>query len=182
MRLGIEEQDRPPRSGRSRAARSTVSSRAMVEVEVGPAQDFAQLTRFEDAAAGIDGASEINVKRFSGGRATVSMNLEKPIDLLRELEERAPFEFVVRDTPPRRPGPRRGRGRPSRTARRSGLQARFLHTFLTFCAPLSAHDLREYLFVLSPNDKGDIAEAAIALEAMRARRRRAQAAGRTCAL
>jgi hypothetical protein len=26
------------------------------------------------------------------------MNLESPIDLLRELEERAPFEFVVRDT------------------------------------------------------------------------------------
>jgi hypothetical protein len=70
----------------------------MVEVEVGPFNDFAQLTLFEDAAAGIDGASEITVKRFSAGRATVSMNLESPIDLLRELEERAPFEFVVRDT------------------------------------------------------------------------------------
>jgi hypothetical protein len=26
------------------------------------------------------------------------MNLENPIDLLRELEEKAPFDFVVRDT------------------------------------------------------------------------------------
>ena len=26
------------------------------------------------------------------------MNLEDPVELLRELEERAPFDFVVRDT------------------------------------------------------------------------------------
>ena len=68
-----------------------------VEVEVGPLNDFAQLTGFEDAAAGIRGASEIHVKRFSRGRATVSMNLADPVELLRELEERAPFDFVVRD-------------------------------------------------------------------------------------
>jgi hypothetical protein len=67
-----------------------------VEVEVGPLVDFAQLTGFEDAAAGIGGASEIHVKRFSRGRATVSMNLADPVRLLRELEERSPFEFAVR--------------------------------------------------------------------------------------
>jgi cell division septum initiation protein DivIVA len=69
-----------------------------VEVDVGPLSDFAQLTGFEDAAAGIEGASEIQVRRFAGKRATVSMNLENPVELLRELEERAPFDFVVRDT------------------------------------------------------------------------------------
>ena len=69
-----------------------------VEVEIGPLRDFAQLTGFEDAAAGIRGASEIHVRRFSRGRATVSMNLADPVELLRELEERAPFDFVVRDT------------------------------------------------------------------------------------
>jgi hypothetical protein len=68
-----------------------------VEVEVGPLTDFAQLTRFEDAASGIRGASGIHVKRFSRGRATVSMNLADPVELLRELEERAPFDFAVRD-------------------------------------------------------------------------------------
>jgi hypothetical protein len=26
------------------------------------------------------------------------MNLDSPVELLRELEERAPFDFVVRDT------------------------------------------------------------------------------------
>jgi len=69
-----------------------------VEVEVGPLNDFAQLTGFEDAASGIDGASEIRLRRFAGGRAAVSMNLDGPVELLRELEERAPFDFVVRDT------------------------------------------------------------------------------------
>ena len=68
-----------------------------VEVEVGPLRDFAQLTGFEDAAAAIRGASGIHIKRFSRGRATVSMNLTNPVELLRELEEKAPFDFVVRD-------------------------------------------------------------------------------------
>ncbi len=93
-RLGIEE-DRPAVG--TEPARAGVYS-GQVEIEVGPLSDFAQLTGFEDAAAGIDGASEIKVKRFSGGRAWVSMNLENPIDLLRALEEKAPFDFVVRDT------------------------------------------------------------------------------------
>jgi hypothetical protein len=68
-----------------------------IELEVGPLNDFAQLTQFEDAAAGVGGASDITVRRFSGGRATFSMNLADPVELLRELEERAPFDFVVRD-------------------------------------------------------------------------------------
>ncbi len=69
-----------------------------VEVEVGPIADFGQLAGFEDAASGIDGASKIRVRRFADRRATVSMNLDSPVELLRELEERAPFEFKVRDT------------------------------------------------------------------------------------
>jgi hypothetical protein len=93
VRLGAEE-DRPPVG--TEPARSRVYA-GPVEIEVGPLNDFAQLTGFEDAAAGIEGASEIRVKRFSGGRAWVSLNLENPIDLLRALEEKAPFDFVIRD-------------------------------------------------------------------------------------
>ena len=73
-----------------------------VEVEVGPLNDFSQLTGFEDALARIEGAEEIKVRRFSGGRATVSMNFSDPVELLRELEERAPFEFRVTDQRSRR--------------------------------------------------------------------------------
>ena len=95
-RLGIEAEETGP--AELTAGRSDGGYGGLVEVEVGPLRDFAQLTRFEDAAAAIHGASGIHVKRFSRGRATVSMNLADPVELLRELEERAPFDFVVRDT------------------------------------------------------------------------------------
>ena len=95
--MGLEEleEDRPAVG--TEAAQGGMYS-GEVEIEIGPLKDFAQLTGFEDAAGGIEGASQIKVKRFSGGRAWVSMKLENPIDLLRALEEKAPFDFVVRDT------------------------------------------------------------------------------------
>jgi len=37
------------------------------------------------------------VKRFARGRATLEVKLIEPVELLRELEERSPFEFRVRD-------------------------------------------------------------------------------------
>jgi hypothetical protein len=70
----------------------------LVEVEVGPLSDFSQLVGLEDAASAIGATSEISVKRFTQGRATLAMRFKHPVELLRELEERAPFEFVVRDT------------------------------------------------------------------------------------
>jgi hypothetical protein len=70
----------------------------LIEVEIGPLSDFSQLVGFEDAAGAIGATSEISVKRFTRGRATLQMNLVEPVALLRELEERAPFEFHVRDT------------------------------------------------------------------------------------
>lgn len=69
----------------------------LVEVEVGPLSDFSQLVGFEDAAGAIGATSEISVTRFTQGRATLAMRFKHPVELLRELEERAPFEFVVRD-------------------------------------------------------------------------------------
>jgi len=37
------------------------------------------------------------VRRFTKGRATLAMRFKHPVELLRELEERAPFVFKVRD-------------------------------------------------------------------------------------
>jgi hypothetical protein len=69
----------------------------LVEVEIGPLADFAQLVGFEDAARSIDATAEISVRRFSEGRATLAMELRSPVELLRELEERSDLEFIVRD-------------------------------------------------------------------------------------
>jgi hypothetical protein len=71
--------------------------KGLVEVEVGPLADFSQLVGFEDAAAAITATSEISVRRFAASRATLELKLSEPVELLRELEERAPFEFRVRD-------------------------------------------------------------------------------------
>ena len=68
-----------------------------VKLEIGPLDDFSQLVGFEDAVGQI-GASEISVERFSEGRATFSMNLDQPVDLLHELEELSSLEFKVRRT------------------------------------------------------------------------------------
>jgi hypothetical protein len=68
-----------------------------VRLEIGPLDDFSQLVGFEDAMGRL-GASEISVERFSEGRATLSMRLDEPVELLRELEERAPLDFRVRRT------------------------------------------------------------------------------------
>ncbi len=69
----------------------------LIKLEIGPLGDFSQLVGFEDAVGRL-GASEISVERFSEGRATVSMQFDEPVELLRELEESAPFEFNVRRT------------------------------------------------------------------------------------
>ena len=68
-----------------------------LRLEIGPLGDFSQLVGIEDAISRL-GAADISVERFSEGRATLSMNLEEPIELLRELEESAPMEFRVRRT------------------------------------------------------------------------------------
>lgn len=66
-----------------------------VRMDIGPLGDYAQLVGLEDAIGRL-GASKISIERFSEGRATLSMQLDEPVALLRELEEHAPLEFKVR--------------------------------------------------------------------------------------
>jgi hypothetical protein len=70
-----------------------------VKLEIGPLGDFSQLVGFEDAVGQL-GASEIKVDRFSDGRATFSMRLDEPVDLVSELEELSAVDFQVRHTAP----------------------------------------------------------------------------------
>jgi hypothetical protein len=68
-----------------------------IKLEIGPLGDFSQLVGFEDAVGQV-GASEIAVERFSEGRATLSMRLDQPVELLRELDELSTLDFKVRHT------------------------------------------------------------------------------------
>ncbi len=70
-----------------------------VRLEIGPLGDFSQLVGFEDAVGRL-GASEISIERFSEGRVTLSMRLDQPVELLRELEDLSELDFRVRHTAP----------------------------------------------------------------------------------
>jgi hypothetical protein len=70
-----------------------------IRLEIGPLGDFSQLVGVEDAVGRI-GATDVSVERFSEGRATFSMRLEQPVDLLHELEALAALDFKVRHTAP----------------------------------------------------------------------------------
>jgi hypothetical protein len=99
--LKAGERRGPARGEGSAGPRGSVYS-GEVEIEVGPLPDFAALTGFEDAAAAIEGVSQIAIRRFSGGRATVALELERPVELVRELQARAPYPLIARDTAPGR--------------------------------------------------------------------------------
>lgn len=100
--VGGQEDARPSAAeaqaagGADEASRSPGTYVGPVEVEVGPLRDFAQLTSFEDAAAGIESASDVAVRGLSKGRATFSMSFAQPVDLVSELKERTPFGLRVR--------------------------------------------------------------------------------------
>jgi uncharacterized coiled-coil protein SlyX len=70
-----------------------------LRLEIGPLGDFSQLVGFEETVGRI-GATDISVERFSEGRATFSMRLDQPVDLLGELESLSNLEFKVRHTAP----------------------------------------------------------------------------------
>jgi len=70
----------------------------LVRVDIGPLGDFSQLLGFEDAAGQIEATREISVEKFSEGRATLAVRLDEPVALLKELEQRSPLGFKVRQT------------------------------------------------------------------------------------
>jgi hypothetical protein len=95
--------DEAPASGSAKAAAGNGHAETdpvdlfegAIRMEVGPLGDYSQLVGLEDAINRL-GASQISIERFSEGRATLSMHLDEPVALLRELEEHATLEFKVR--------------------------------------------------------------------------------------
>ncbi|HEX4670313.1 MAG TPA: hypothetical protein VH275_10130 [Solirubrobacterales bacterium] len=89
----------PSANGHSRLEDFDGIFEGLVKLEIGPLGDFSQLVGFEDAVGQL-GASDISVERFSEGRATLSVRLDQPVELLRELEELSSLDFKVRHTAP----------------------------------------------------------------------------------
>jgi uncharacterized coiled-coil protein SlyX len=95
----IETPAAPNGNGNGRVESFNGLFEGQVRLEIGPLGDFSQLVGFEDAVGQL-GASEISVERFSEGRATLSMRLDQPVELLRELEGLSSLDFKVRHTAP----------------------------------------------------------------------------------
>ena len=95
--LSVEESppEAPSPNGGAPGETSQETFEGRIKVEIGPLGDYSQLVGIEDAI-GEAGASEISIERFSEGRATLRMQLDEPVELLRELEEHSPLEFKVR--------------------------------------------------------------------------------------
>jgi hypothetical protein len=96
-RIGVDEGVGEERGGERSLRAADHLFEGLIEIEVGPLADFSQLVGFEDAAGAIAATSQISVKRFASGRATLEIRLAEPVELLAELERRAPFEFRVRE-------------------------------------------------------------------------------------
>ena len=89
----------PANANGAGAGESNGTYEGKLKLEIGPLGDFSQLVGFEDAIGKL-GASEISVERFSEGRATLSMRLDQPVELLRELEGLSGLDFKVRHNAP----------------------------------------------------------------------------------
>jgi len=96
---GLSADESPPEiespNGAAAAGMSQETFEGTVKMEIGPLGDYSQLVGIEEAIGEV-GASEISIERFSEGRATLRMQLDEPVELLRELEEHSPLEFRVR--------------------------------------------------------------------------------------
>lgn len=99
-RVGAEAAEEEAPAPRLRRARDEFDG--FVEIEIGPFADFSKLVGFEDAARSIAATSELSIRRFSEGRATLTMTLKEPVELIRELEERCELDFAVRERGPAR--------------------------------------------------------------------------------
>jgi hypothetical protein len=67
-----------------------------LSVDVGPFHDFSQLVAFEDAANAIPATGDISIRRFSGGRAEIDIDLTDQIDLLAELGRHCDLTLEIR--------------------------------------------------------------------------------------
>jgi hypothetical protein len=97
-RVGTEEElEFAPALGGHRPRRAGEMLEGRVEIDIGPVGDFSQLVGFEDAARSIAAVSELSIRRFSEGRATLTVTLKEPVELVHELRERCSLALTVRE-------------------------------------------------------------------------------------
>jgi len=66
-----------------------------IELDAGQFGDLGSLTAFEQALATLPGVSEVYIRGFEAGRATIDLSLHAPTPLLEEMTERLPYVLDV---------------------------------------------------------------------------------------
>jgi hypothetical protein len=69
-----------------------------IELDAGPFGDLASLTRFEQSLHALPGVSEVYIRGFAAGRATIDLALHAPSPLLQEMTDRLPYRLDVGST------------------------------------------------------------------------------------
>jgi hypothetical protein len=73
-----------------------------VELGVGPFDDIASLSTFEQQLASLPAASDVLVRRFEASHAVIDVRLATPVALVRELHRVLGVDFSVRQVAGRR--------------------------------------------------------------------------------
>ncbi|MGI8633533.1 MAG: hypothetical protein ACR2NA_13450 [Solirubrobacterales bacterium] len=76
-------------------APAAVTGRGVV-LEIGPITTFEELTRCQDAAAGIGAVEQVRIESFSGGRATFVLTVSADVDLPAALGDASSLPLLVR--------------------------------------------------------------------------------------
>jgi hypothetical protein len=66
-----------------------------IELDAGPFGDLASLTRFEQSLHTLPGVTEVYIRGFAAGRATIDLALHGPAPLLQEMTDRLPYQLDV---------------------------------------------------------------------------------------
>jgi hypothetical protein len=69
-----------------------------IELDAGPFGDLASLTQFEQSLHSVPGVTEVYIRRFEAGRATMDVTLQAPSPLLQEMTDRLPYRLDVEST------------------------------------------------------------------------------------
>jgi hypothetical protein len=71
-----------------------------IELEAWPFGDLASLMEFESSLHALPGVTEVYIRGFEGGRATIELALDQPSPLLHEMALNLPYRLDVRSQDP----------------------------------------------------------------------------------
>ncbi len=99
-RIGAQQEGDPPAEPAPPVEEGEELFEARVEIDAGPFPDFATVSAFERALAGLPDVEDVYVRRVVEGRARIDVTLSRPGPLLQAMHGSLPYELQVRSLSP----------------------------------------------------------------------------------